>query len=349
MTGSRVTAALLAGAIVLGVGYVGLHRLEGRADASWVAGPPRAAGYFETLPAASWSRLPDDRQCGNRVHRSLWEPRPDNTVPNHHVPDADEVRAALASRPRSRAGAYDPRWDSWLLARVTGHHTGTTDEIIQWAACKWGLSDNLLRAIAFRESSWFQYEVYPGGRCVLQHGCGDLVDSPTPATSAFCNALSSRGRDYAADFGAGRCPKTFSIVGVMSWQSPDWGAMPENQNGTFPFNRDSTAFALDYLGAFLRGCQEGWARWLGARGSSYSSGDIWGCVGAWYAGSWWSPDARHYVGLVRSAARQRPWLDPRWADAVPPCDPDLGCPRGVSYSPPGSGARSSAAGPTAAR
>ena len=39
--------------------------------------------------------------------------------------------------------------------------------------------------------------------------------------------------------------------------------MPDNQNGTFPFNRDSTAFALDYLGAFLRGCQEGWVHWLG--------------------------------------------------------------------------------------
>jgi hypothetical protein len=38
--------------------------------------------------------------------------------------------------------------------------------------------------------------------------------------------------------------------------------MPDNQNGTFPFNRDSTAFALDYLGSLIRGCCEGWVTWL---------------------------------------------------------------------------------------
>jgi hypothetical protein len=106
--------------------------------------------------------------------------------------------------------------------------------------------------------------------------------------------------------------------------------MAGNQNVTFPFNRDSTAFALDYLGGFLRGCQEGWARWLGARGAPYAAGDIWGCVGSWYAGSWWSAEARRYVGLVRTAERERPWLDPRWAQVTLPCTPDLGCPHGSS-------------------
>lgn len=323
-------AAFLTCATLLLAGYLGVAHLRSGDDPSSNAGPPRASGYFTTLRPGSWSRLPGDHECDRRVHRSLWEPRPDNTRANHHLPDVRAVHAALASRPRARAGAYDGRWDSWLLPRVTGHHAGTTDEIIQWAACKWGLSDNLLRAIAMRESSWFQYEVYPGGRCVLQHGCGDVITSPTPATYTFCGALASQGRDYSADFGAGRCPKTFSIVGVMSWQSPDWGAMPDNQNGTFPFNRDSTAFAVDYLGAFLRGCQEGWARWLGARGAPYAPGDIWGCVGAWYAGSWWSADARHYVRLVRAAEAEQPWLDPHWAQRVPPCVPELGCPRGGS-------------------
>ena len=40
--------------------------------------------------------------------------------------------------------------------RVTGGFTGTTDEIIQWAACKWGWSDNVVRAQAIRESEWHQ-------------------------------------------------------------------------------------------------------------------------------------------------------------------------------------------------
>ena len=291
-------------------------------------GPPRASGYFAQQAAGSWSRLPGDKECARRVHRSSWEPRPDNDAPNTRMPSADEVRSALARRPRARQGAYDPRWDSRLLPRVTGHHIGTTDENIQWAACKWGMADNLLRAIAYRESSWFQSEIYPDGRCVLQHGCGDVAGSSTPASRAYCSGLSRHGHDYTTDFGAGLCPRTFSIVGVMSWQDPAWGPMAGNQNGTFPFNRDATAFALDYLGAVLRGCQEGWMRWLGARGAPYGRGHIWGCVGAWYTGAWWTRDAHRYVALVKSAQRERPWLDPSWAELRLPCSAQLGCPVG---------------------
>jgi hypothetical protein len=324
-----MVVALMIGATVL-VAVAGYERFATSTGSALSTGPPPASGYFSTLPAKVWAHLPDDDQCARRVHRSLWEPRPDNAAPNSRMPDVGEVHAALASRPRARVGAYDGRWDSWLLARVTGHHTGTTDENIQWAACKWGISDNLLRAIALRESAWFQSEIYPDGQCVLQHGCGDLIASPTAASRAYCLALSLAGHDYAVDFGGASCPKTFSIAGVMSWQDPEWGAMAGNQNGTFPFNRDSTAFALDYLGAFLRGCQEGWARWLGARGAPYRQGDIWGCVGSWYSGAWWSAEARRYVGLVRAAERDSPWLDPKWADIRPPCNPDLGCPHGRS-------------------
>jgi len=322
----NMVVALVIGATVLVV-LVGYERFATGTDSALSTRPPPASGYFSTLPAKTWAHLPDDDQCARRVHRSQWEPRPGNALPNSRMPDPGKVHAALASRPRARVGAYDERWDSWLLARVTGHHTGTTDENIQWAACKWGIADNLLRAIALRESAWFQYEIYPDGRCVLQHGCGDLVTAPTSASRAYCRGLSLTGHDYAVDFGRASCPRTFSIVGVMSWQDPAWGAMAGNQNGTFPFNRDSTAFALDYLGAFLRGCQEGWVRWLGHRGA-YRPGDIWGCVGTWYAGSWWSAEARRYIELVRATEQQREWLDPDWPHAAPPCSSHFGCPHG---------------------
>ena len=50
------------------------------------------------------------------------------------------------ARPLAVDNNYDLRWDSWLLPRVDGQFEGTTDEIFQWAACKWGLPDDLLRA-----------------------------------------------------------------------------------------------------------------------------------------------------------------------------------------------------------
>jgi hypothetical protein len=265
------------------------------------------------------------------VHRSTWEPRPTNRRANHTVPVTDHVHRAFAARPVAVQGAHDKRWDSWLLQRVTGHHRGTTDENLQWAACKWGINDNLLRAVAAGETTWFQSLVYPSGRCVQDYGCGDLVLEPSRATKVFCTEISRYGHDYRPDYGRSGavCPRTFGITGVMSWRDPRWGRMPDNQNGTFPFNRNSTAFAAEYVAAHLRGCYEGWQRWLGTTGTrAYRSGDMWGCVGAWYAGAWHSAAADEYAARVRDAFSTHIWLSKDWRQMTPPCDRSLGCPRG---------------------
>jgi hypothetical protein len=267
------------------------------------------------------------------VHRSPWEPRPDNYKRNHVMPDAAAVHKAFAERPLAVDNNYDSRWDTWLLPRVDGHFTGTTDEIFQWAACKWGLSDNMLRAIAVRESTWYQYLTYPSGRCVANWGCGDMVSTPTAASRTYCNAVASFGYDYQKDYGTGICPETFSIVGVMSWEAPSWGQMPDNQNGTFPFNRNSTAFAVDYLGAYLRGCYQGWERWLATSGTrTYAAGQIWGCVGSWYSGDWLSPAANRYISLVRGELANHTWLKPGWRSNRPGCSATYGCPGPDPYA-----------------
>jgi hypothetical protein len=247
------------------------------------------------------------------------------------MPSVRRVHRSFALRPVAVDRSYAQRWDRWLLQRVTGHHTGTTDENIQWAACKWGIADNVLRAVAVRESTWFQGLTYASGQCVPTFGCGDLVARSSSATRAFCAGISSYGRDYRAEHGdAGVCPRTFGIVGVMSWQDPRWGRLRGYQNGTFPFNRDSTAFALDYLASQLRGCYEGWEWWLANTGAGgYRAGDLWGCVGAWYAGDWHSAAADQYVARVRRELARRTWLEAHWARQRPPCSATEGCPRGV--------------------
>jgi hypothetical protein len=288
--------------------------------------PPPAPGYFSLRPVGSWSSLPAGDDCRSMLHRSPWEPRPVNSRANHTAVDPVRVHAAFAARPRA-VGAYDARWNSWLLRRVDGQFQGTTDEIFQWAACKWGLPDNLLRAIAVRESTWYQDATYPQGRCVTNWGCGDLPAAADASTRRYCDGLARLGGyDYQNDYGTGLCPKTFSIVGVMDWQAPAWGRMPDNQNGTFPYNRDSTAFAVDYLAAHLRGCYEGWEHWLGRAGSgNYAAGDLWGCVGSWYAGDWHSAAGDAYASRVRDEMRGRRWLDSGWPSARPACDV-YGCP-----------------------
>jgi hypothetical protein len=327
----RPRVALLLLPLLLVVGVLGLEvvRQVTSAAPGVTDHPPPAEGYFATRPPGSWRSLPSDSTCTRRVHRSMWEPRPDNSRPNHRMPDEHSVHAALATRPRAVHGAYPKRWDRWLLHRVTGHFTGTTDEVFQWAACKWGLSDNLLRAIADRESGWYQYEVYPDGSCVVRSGCGDLFEKRSRHTRVFCSMTTRFDVSLRNRYPSGRCPKTYSIVGVMSWQDPAWGPMRHNQNGTFPFNRDSTAFAVDYVGGFLRGCYEGWVTWLHHTGR-YQPGNMRGCVGAWYDGAWFAPDARTYVDRVWRSQRERPWLRPGWSRRELPCSPAHGCPQAPS-------------------
>ena len=43
-----------------------------------------------------------------------------------------------------------------MIDRIDGQFTGTTDEIIQWGACKWGFDEELVRAVAVAESTWYQ-------------------------------------------------------------------------------------------------------------------------------------------------------------------------------------------------
>ncbi len=319
--------------------------------------PPAPSGYFSLQPVGSWSSLPGDAQCAAAVHYSSWEPRPQNQEQNSTEPAPGAMAAAFSVRPRDQGGTYNPLWDTWLLQRVDGRFTGTTDEILQWAACKWGLPDNLLRSEAAIESTWFQSLSFPGdaasgggnGSCYWQRGCGDAFSSSTASSATYCAGLAGLAllptelHDYQKDprttdggypaTGTGLCPKTFSILGVMSWEDPAWEApypaYAGNQNGTFPFTRDSTAAAADYLGAYLRGCYEGWESWLKDTGTgTYAAGDLWGCVGSWDSGVWHDTTADAYTVKVQSAESSLLWLTPDFDDATQQygCDPTYGCP-----------------------
>ena len=68
---------------------------------------------------------------------------------------AAAVRGATEIRP-GNAGYNATTWGAWspTFPRSTGSFTGTTDEIIQWAACKWGFDEDTLRAQVAKESWW---------------------------------------------------------------------------------------------------------------------------------------------------------------------------------------------------
>jgi hypothetical protein len=156
-------------------------------------------------------------------------------------PGSKPLSDAAAARHVKRS-SWEPRRDN-------------ADEIIQWAAWKHGISEDLLRAVAVQESWWHMSTV------------GDNGDS----------------------FGLFQIRRPFHCC-------------PS-------FARNSTAFNADYYGAILRAYYDGKETWLNTveRGRDYAAGDLWGSVGAWFAGRWHTPPAEDYIKAVKAHLKARTW------------------------------------------
>ncbi len=222
------------------------------------------------------SVLPSESECTARVHRSSWEPRLDNTTANQSVPTAQQI-AQLG--PWGPAMGDDAKADA-LRKQITGNFTGTTDEILQWAACKWGIDVNIVRAEAIAESYWHQSQRgdYTNNRADCPPGTWD---------------------------GSG-CYQSYGLLQLK------YSVFPS----TWPMSRDDSAFNVEYVYAVIRACYEGWTTYLAdfpppvAGYPPYHAGDIWGCVGRWYSGRWYTQGAINYINMVKSDLTRKDWLQP---------------------------------------
>jgi hypothetical protein len=121
-----------------------------------------------------------DAEAAVRVNATSWEPRSDNAQENRRRPSEEQLR--------------DFRRRSEMVNRfdVTGHYRGTTDEILQWAARKWGFDPDLFRAVAAVESYWHMSAVGDGG---LSFGIFQMKK-----TYHCCPPLSSKYTAFNADY-----------------------------------------------------------------------------------------------------------------------------------------------------
>ena len=179
------------------------------------AEPVSEDGAGGTLPVGS--QLPSAEHCAAYADQvgSDREARPENRGANLSVP-RDLV---LPPWP----GFWDPSANRLFVPRVNGQYTGTTDQIIVWGACKWGISTDVVRAMAMAESSWRQAHV------------GDYVDDP-----ALCVG------GYSVP-----CPTSFGLLQLKDTTRP----------GSWLNSQQHTAFNVDYSLAVLRGCF-GWVTYL---------------------------------------------------------------------------------------
>jgi hypothetical protein len=226
---------------------------------------PSASAHFSTVGPGS--ALPSDATCASRV-RHVSENRPGNATPNATVPSP----GSFSLKPLTTYYGYDNRSQN-LEGRVTGNFTGTTDEIIQWASCKWGFDEDVVRAIAATESWWNMSQL------------GDFTSDGSKCPPGYSPT----------------CPRSFGIHQVT------WNSDPM---GTYPWSKQSTAFNLDASLLIHRICYEGYTWWLRDVGyTSYAAGDMWGCVGEWYSG-WYDSGAQSYNAKVQNWLSSKPWTQP---------------------------------------
>jgi autotransporter family porin len=222
--------------------------------------PPPAvapAGYFGWVGVGG--SLPSDAACAGAVRRGGAEIRPGNTGYN-------------ATTWAANSGTYP---------RATGNFTGTTDEVIQWAACKWGFDEDTLRAQVAKESYWTQTNL------------GDWTSN-----AANC----APGHPIGADGRGGQCPESVGLMQVRTAYFRD----------AIDGSLRSSAYNLDVALNAWRKCYEGEDTWLNTveRGRAYGAGDAWGCIGKWFSGRWYTADATSYIAAVQGYLSQRIWENP---------------------------------------
>jgi autotransporter family porin len=229
--------------------------------------PPGTGTVFRTLPPGS--ALPSDAQCAAAI-----KARPENKRVNATY-NATRGNQSLGS---NFFGGSDPKANSQFAPRVTGNYTGTTDEILQWVACKWGIDEDIVRAQAAKESWWRQ-----------------TVKGDWTTNSANC----APGHGLGVDGTSGQCPESFGIL---------QNRYPYEQSA-WPGIYNSTAFNADTAYSIWRACYEGYEWWLNdqEKGANYAAGDAWGCVGRWFAGRWRTQPALDYISAVQTYYNQRIW------------------------------------------
>lgn len=189
-------------------------------------GRAQAARPVSTDPLQVVGELSDAQADGLVQGGVVPDRRSDNWSVDHRMPTAAEL---------AYFRTHDNSMPSWYLARITGAHTGTTDEIIQWAAYKWGLDPNLLRAVAAVETWWHQSFVGNDGSAfglfqlrIPYHCCrplaqasaafdadyyGAILRSYYDGAQTWLNTVSGNGARYTAH-------DLFGSVGY--WASGRW-------------------------------------------------------------------------------------------------------------------------------
>jgi autotransporter family porin len=230
------------------------------------------------------------------------ENAPANTPFNQTLPTAAQLSAYAAN------GYTSTFQDDYTqYKRVDGQYSGSTDMIMRWAACKYGIEEDVVRAQGWIESGW------------QQGGAGDKRTSQAQCIQGSFAALwnttiSEPGGSTVS------CPNCC----YQSWSL--WQTKVYYEWMTWPQIMQSTAFAADYRYADQRACMDGaYTTYYASAGqqpntyaadvANYKSNPdatntdrvLWGCIGMHLSGSWYDSNAQTYISQAQNAMLTQPW------------------------------------------
>lgn len=243
------------------------------------------AGAPTLVKITSWraeGSLPiSDQEAAAQVYPEA-ERRAENTSANHYCPTDAELAAFHSAKDRYGLSESAPgtTFNTYRMY-VDGRFTGTTEEIIQWAAHKWGIPEDWLRAQYAVESWW------------RQDAKGDRTTVSDPQAYPEFSRVAGTS-------------DVFQSLGITQVR---WAPDGSLNAGAEPLRWESTAFNADLQGATLRyyyddpgGRRSGWGD------SSYKPGDPWLSLGGWFQPYPWDNDGqRAYIKKVQNYLSQRIW------------------------------------------
>ena len=176
-------------------------------------------------------------------------------------------------------------------------HDPSTDDLIQWAAHKWGIPENWLRAEYVLESYWSSYQL------------GDLETVSRT--------------DYERYPLQARVPGQLQVYQSLGITQVRWAPSGQVGAGTEPLRWESMAFNIDYQAAMVRFFYDnpGGARTVWGD-PTYRPCEKWNSIGGWFASyPWHSSGQANYIGEVQRDVADTAWRSASFLSWTPPTLP----------------------------
>ncbi len=267
--------------------------------------------HARTMKASTFKPL-SDRRAAALVTRTP-ETRPYNAdryelrgtwyrAVNDYAPTAAQLRAFHSAKLSDGRTVvqFNPYFK--FVDGLDGLRQPSTDDLIQWAAHKWGIPENWLRAEYVYESYWNGFQL------------GDMA--------------SVRRSWYKRYPFQARVPSSDDVYQSMGLTQVKWIPDGSVGAGTEPLRWRSTAFNVDYQAATVRfyydnpsGTRSSWGD------KAYSPCEQWASIGGWFEPyPWHNSGQNQYIREVQRHLGDRDWTTSTFVHWRP-----ASFPRGVRF------------------